>query len=94
MVTCSVTSALSFLKMQDCLHVRVSIKGDCPEQYNELTGAHPDSYELPYKALGYLIRAGVSCNACLMASFSDVVTFGFLFAVVAYAFAVGSSALL
>ena len=53
------------------LHVRVSIKGDCPEQYHELTGAHPDSYELPYKALGYLIDAGVSCNACLMASFSD-----------------------
>ena len=53
------------------LHVRVSIKGDSPEQYHELTGAHPDSYELPYKALGYLIEAGVSCNACLMASFSD-----------------------
>ena len=53
------------------LHVRVSIKGDCPEQYNELTGADPDSYEFPYKALGYLIRAEVSCNACLMASFSD-----------------------
>jgi uncharacterized Fe-S cluster-containing radical SAM superfamily protein len=53
------------------LHVRVSIKGDNPEQYHELTGAHPDSYELPYKALGYLIEAGVSCNACLMASFSD-----------------------
>ena len=53
------------------LHVRVSIKGDSPEQYHELTGAHPDSCELPYKALGYLIEAGVSCNACLMASFSD-----------------------
>ena len=53
------------------LHVRVSIKGDSPEQYHELTGAHPDSYELPYKALAYLIEAGVSCNACLMASFSD-----------------------
>ena len=53
------------------LHARVSIKGDSPEQYHELTGAHPDSYELPYKALGYLIDAGVSCNACLMASFSD-----------------------
>ena len=53
------------------LHVRVSIKGDSPEQYHELTGAHPDSYEFPYKALGYLIEAGVSCNACLMASFSD-----------------------
>ncbi len=53
------------------LHVRVSIKGDCPEQYHELTGAHPDSYDLPYKALRHLIDAGVSCNACLMASFSD-----------------------
>ena len=53
------------------LHVRVSIKGDCPEQYHELTGALPETYDLPYQALGYLIDAGVSCNACLMASFSD-----------------------
>jgi uncharacterized Fe-S cluster-containing radical SAM superfamily protein len=53
------------------LHVRVSIKGDCPEQYHELTGALPESYELPYRALKHLIEAGVSCNACLMASFSD-----------------------
>ena len=53
------------------LHVRVSIKGDNPELYHELTGAHPDSYELPYKALAHLIEVGVSCNACLMASFSD-----------------------
>ena len=53
------------------LHVRVSIKGDNPGLYHELTGAHPDSYELPYKALSHLINAGVSCNACLMASFSD-----------------------
>jgi uncharacterized Fe-S cluster-containing radical SAM superfamily protein len=53
------------------LHVRVSIKGDNPELYHELTGAHPGSYELPYKALAHLIDAGVSCNACLMSSFSD-----------------------
>jgi uncharacterized Fe-S cluster-containing radical SAM superfamily protein len=53
------------------LHVRVSIKGDSPEQYHELTGALPESYELPYHALGHLIAAKVSCNACLMASFSD-----------------------
>ncbi len=53
------------------LHVRVSIKGDSPEQYHELTGACPESYELPYKALRHLIGAGVSCNACLMASFSN-----------------------
>ena len=53
------------------LHVRVSIKGDNPGLYHELTGAHPDSYELPYKALAHLIEAEVSCNACLMSSFSD-----------------------
>ena len=53
------------------LHVRVSIKGDSPEQYHELTGALPETYELPYRALRHLIDAGVSCNACLMASFSD-----------------------
>ena len=53
------------------LHVRVSIKGDSPELYHELTGAISDSYEFPYTALQYLIDAGVSCNACLMSSFSD-----------------------
>jgi uncharacterized Fe-S cluster-containing radical SAM superfamily protein len=53
------------------LHVRVSIKGDNPVLYNELTGAIPETYELPYTALRYLIDAGVSCNACLMSSFSD-----------------------
>ena len=53
------------------LHVRVSIKGDNPEQYHDLTGADPDSYELPYVAIQGLIAADVSCNACLMASFSD-----------------------
>ena len=53
------------------LHVRVSIKGDNPELYNKLTGAIPETYELPYTALRYLIDAGVSCNACLMSSFSD-----------------------
>ena len=53
------------------LHVRVSIKGTNETEYAKLTGAVPESYELPYRALGYLIAAGVSCNACLMVSFSD-----------------------
>ena len=53
------------------LHVRVSIKGDSPELFYKLTGANPDSYEFPYKALTHLIHASVSCNACLMSSFSD-----------------------
>ncbi len=53
------------------LHVRVSIKGTCADEYHTLTGAAPSSYRLPYLALSHLIEAGVSCNACLMISFSD-----------------------
>ena len=52
------------------LHVRVSIKGTSEEEYHELTGAMPSSYRLPFLALGHLIDAGVSCNACVMVSFS------------------------
>ncbi len=53
------------------LHVRVSIKGTSPEEYHKLTGAKPDSYRLPFLGLRHLIYAGVSCNACVMISFSD-----------------------
>ena len=53
------------------LHVRVSIKGCNEDEFHELTGAQESAYELPYKALGLLIDAGVSCNACLMVSFSN-----------------------
>jgi len=53
------------------LHVRVSIKGTSAEEYHKLTGAKPDSYRLPFLGLRHLIDAGVSCNACVMVSFSD-----------------------
>ena len=53
------------------LHVRVSIKGCSQEEYHELTDAIPESYELPFRGLKNLIDAGVSCNACVMISFSD-----------------------
>ena len=53
------------------LHVRVSIKGTTKEEYNKLTGAMSSSYDLPYKALEYLIEQRVSCNACLSISFSS-----------------------
>ncbi len=52
------------------LHVRVSIKGADKNEYTMLTGASSDSYELPYMALKNLINAKVSCNACIMVSFS------------------------
>ena len=35
-----------------------------------MTGAASESYNLPYKALEYLMDSGVSCNVCLMISFS------------------------
>jgi len=53
------------------LHVRVSIKGTNEEEYHELTSAIPSSYKLPFEALRHLIQKGVSCNACVMVSFSD-----------------------
>ena len=54
------------------LHVRVSIKGTNPEEFHKLTGARPSAYHLPFKALKYLIDAGVSCNACVSISFSTL----------------------
>ncbi len=53
------------------LHVRMSIKGTNEDEFHELTSAIPSSYQLPFKALKYLIDAKVSCNACVMVSFSD-----------------------
>ena len=53
------------------VHVRISIKGASDEEFHTLTGANPEAYELAYQALSHLIEQGVSCNACLMASFSD-----------------------
>ena len=51
--------------------MRVSIKGCNQEEFHRLTGARKSAYELPFKALRYLIDAGVSCNACVSVSFSD-----------------------
>ena len=53
------------------LHVRVSLKGANEGEYHTLTGAKRSSYALPFRALQHLIVAGVSCNACVMASFSS-----------------------
>ena len=53
------------------LHVRVSIKGATRDEYRKLTGAMSSSYDLPFKALSYLIKEKVSCNACISISFSS-----------------------
>ena len=62
--------AVSLAKYKN-LHVRVSIKGCNEDEFHRLTGARKSAYVLPFKALEYLIDAGVSCNACVSVSFSD-----------------------
>jgi uncharacterized Fe-S cluster-containing radical SAM superfamily protein len=53
------------------LHVRVSLKGSCPEEFSRLTGAIPAAFDLQLKALYHLVGAGASCHAAVMASFSS-----------------------
>ena len=55
---------------RDSLHCRISIKGCNENEYTRITGATPESYALPFRALENLIDAEVSVNACLMVSFS------------------------
>ena len=55
----------------DNLFVRVSFKGTTAEEFTKLTGARPENYDLPFKALTHLREAGVSCRPALMASFSS-----------------------
>ena len=61
---------VSELSRFDRTHFRISLKGSNKEEFSRITGARPEAYQLQYKALENLIAAGVSVNACLMASFS------------------------
>lgn len=52
------------------VHVRVSLKGACEEEFSRLTGAKPEVFKLQLNALKSLVDCGVSCNAAVMSSFS------------------------
>lgn len=52
------------------VHVRVSFKGCCEEEFARLTGAKPKGFTLQLKALQALVENGVSCHPSVMASFS------------------------
>lgn len=52
------------------LHVRVSLKGTCNEEFSRLTGAIPDGFDLQIKALENLIRHRVKVHPACMISFS------------------------
>ena len=52
------------------LHVRVSLKGTCREEFSRLTGALPEGFDLQVRALENLIRHRVNCHPACMTSFS------------------------
>ncbi len=52
------------------IHVRVSLKGTCEEEFSFLTGAKPEGYQLQLRALELLGRYGVHVHPACMKSFS------------------------
>jgi uncharacterized Fe-S cluster-containing radical SAM superfamily protein len=53
------------------IHVRVSLKGCCPVEFQRLTGMDADGFGRQVKALENLTAEGVSCHAAVMTTFSD-----------------------
>jgi uncharacterized Fe-S cluster-containing radical SAM superfamily protein len=53
-----------------CLHVRVSLKGSCEDDFERLTGASGEGFKQQLEALRNLRNAGVSCHPAVMSSFS------------------------
>ncbi|MEP9411177.1 MAG: radical SAM protein [Candidatus Brocadia sp.] len=53
------------------LHVRISLKGTCEEEFSRLTGAIPAGFQLQLKALEYLSKYGVNAHPACMISFSN-----------------------
>ncbi len=52
------------------LHVRVSLKGTCEEEFARLTGTLPAAFGLQLKALEHLVACGVAVHPACMVSFS------------------------
>jgi len=48
------------------VHIRLSLKAATPEGFRRRTGASPDSYLLPFKAIGHLLEAGASFHVAAM----------------------------
>ena len=48
------------------IHVRVSLKAGTPEGFTARTGAKPDAFELPFRAIEALLNEGVSFHVAAM----------------------------
>ena len=53
-----------------CLHVRVSLKGSCEDEFEKLTEANGEGFKLQLEALRNLRDARVSYHAAVMSSYS------------------------
>jgi uncharacterized Fe-S cluster-containing radical SAM superfamily protein len=53
------------------VHVRVSLKGTCEEEFSLLTGARPEAFELQLNALKHLADHNVPAHPAAMLSFSS-----------------------
>ncbi|RSN68712.1 radical SAM protein [Candidatus Korarchaeum cryptofilum] len=59
------------LSMFRRVHVRVSLKGACEEEFSLLTGARPEAFELQLNALKHLADQNVPAHPAVMLSFSS-----------------------
>ncbi|RLG51497.1 MAG: molybdenum cofactor biosynthesis protein MoaA [Thermoproteota archaeon] len=50
------------------VHVRVSLKAGTPEDFTRKTGAIPEAFELPFKAIRNLMEAGASFHVAAMSA--------------------------
>ncbi len=53
-------------QFREKLYIRVSFKAATPEGFTQRTGAIGEYYELPFKALQYLLEAGICARAAAM----------------------------
>jgi uncharacterized Fe-S cluster-containing radical SAM superfamily protein len=56
------------------VHTRVSLKAGTPEAFARKTGATPESFELPFKAIMNLAEAGASFHAASMTADTRIVS--------------------
>ena len=56
------------------VHTRVSLKAGTPQAFTKKTGARPESFELPFKGIVNLLKAGASFHVAAMTADARIVT--------------------
>ncbi|MFQ6034561.1 MAG: radical SAM protein [Sedimentisphaerales bacterium] len=56
------------------VHTRISLKAGTPEAFTRKTGAKPESFELPFRAIVNLMEAGASFHVAAMSADTRIVT--------------------